>query len=664
MLRRLRPGPCCVALAPNPLGGIEVCAVFRMAEMALAVGPMGSPRGSRLKGALVVILVAAALLAVAQAPARGEARLSIPTAPVASGTLAVQAATPAMGPQATTPGILVQRLWGGTYWDEAQSVTTDAAGNIYVAGYTSSYGPCSPSWGALSLLKYSGTGTLLMQKIWSNGSAVFAVSGIAVAPSGDIYVAGYTLYSPCVGGYWYAALWRFSASGNLMWGKTLPMTDSSFTGVALDAAGNAYVTGSFYGGAGLTDVLLAKFDPAGGLTWEKSWGGSSSDAGNAITVDGSGNLFVVGTTYSYSLSGSLAVLLKFDTAGNLLFRKLIGNGEETGIGVGLDAAGNIYVGGTTVAGSVLALLAKFDPTGGPQWQRSWGGSGGNTWATSLAVDPSGDAELVGYTNAYGAQGSCSYPTVCNDIAILRINGTGSLLSQFVYGASGTNEQADQVADSLGKMIVVGFVESAPPYAAASGNTTLAAPTLFISSGGNASTGSPGVPVAPITNGTSSAVTGNTSFAGGRDEFMLEFGTPPTVGFSTSPPVSGTITFNGTPYADGENASVPLGLTTAIGEPAPNYTFASWSTTGGVRVANASANTTQVTVVGSGTLTAHFVAAIPPTQGGSPGGVSPLVLGVAVAAILVVVGLVAVLVLARRRRRGGGGPPAGGVPPPT
>lgn len=617
-----------------------------------------------MRGSVVIVLAAALALMTLTSVGLTGGRSGNPS-PFGTGAKDPHIESRDIARVSAQPSILLQRTWGGSYFDSADAVTTDSAGNIYEAGYTISFGVCSPSWASISLLKYSATGTLLMQKVWSNGTGLLMVSGIAVDAAGDIYVAGSNLYSSCGGGYWYASLFKFDPAGNLLWGKTLPATDSGFAGVALDSSGNAYVTGELYGPSGSTDVLLMKFNASGDVVWEESWGGSGVDSGSGVAVDASGNVYVAGSSTSYGASGWSTVLLKLDASGNLLFRKIVGNGSEEAYGLALDGAGDIYEVGTSYAGTERVLVLKYDATSGLIWQRTWGGPGGPSYGASVAVDPSGNLEIAGYTGAYGSGGTCSFPNPCADLLVLGISASGNLLSQIVYGIPGVNEEATGVADSFGRAVVVGAVGGAPPYQTATGNTSLGTPALYASTYGNSTVATLTYALPSITGGSSSTPSGNQSFAGQEDEIMLEFGTPPTLSFATDPAAGGNITFNGTSFSNATSASVPLGNATATASPNAGYNFTGWSASGGVTLANATARTVRVTVIGSGVLTAHFelTASPPPSGGSSQGGPPPLVLGAVGAIVVIGVAIVAVVYLTRRRRRRGATPPPSTPPPP-
>ena len=79
----------------------------------------------------------------------------------------------------------------------------------------------------------------------------------------------------------------------------------------------------------------------------------------------------------------------------------------------------------------------------------------------------------------------------------------------------------------------------------------------------------------------------------------------TITFYTDPTNGGTITFNGITYSNGQNTQKPDGTYTIIANPATNYAFNHWTSTGGVTVANPNSHTTTVTITADGTLKAWF-----------------------------------------------------------
>src|SRR2546426_11221415 len=162
-----------------------------------------------------------------------------------------------------TPKVIFSTYLSGTGLDEGFATATDASGNVYVAGLTSSQlfpGNAIPLAGSddFFIAKFSPTGQLLFSTRIGGGSFDEAF-GIAVDQNGNVYVTGQTGSSdfPVVNGF-----------------------QTSF-------------------GGGFSDAFVVKLNPLGTIVYSSYLGGSGGDEfGRAIAVDGSGNAYVVGKTNS------------------------------------------------------------------------------------------------------------------------------------------------------------------------------------------------------------------------------------------------------------------------------------------------------------------------------------------------------------------------------
>ena len=163
-------------------------------------------------------------------------------------------------------------------------------------------------------------------------------------------------------------------------------------GITVDATGNAYVTGSTISSnfpvsssplqatrRGVTDAFVTKLDPTGALVFSTFLGGSGDDAGNAIVVDGSGNVLVAGTTTSGNFpvqgaspfapfqstlrGGNDAFVAKLDpTGGTLVYSTYLGsNTDDFGTGIAVDALGNAYVTGIDAVGQLPEQQCRHLP---------------------------------------------------------------------------------------------------------------------------------------------------------------------------------------------------------------------------------------------------------------------------------------------------------------
>ncbi|MCC7302356.1 MAG: hypothetical protein IT233_06920 [Bacteroidia bacterium] len=175
--------------------------------------------------------------------------------------------------------------------------------------------------------------------------------------------------------------------------------------MTIDAAGNAYVTGTSLGSQGNLDIVTVKYDINGTQVWARTFNGSGNDNDGAadLWLDASGNLYVTGKEKGSSNFENL-VVIKYDNAGNQLWAQTYNgssNLQDEGKNVETDASGNVYVCGyTTVAGPYMDwLVIKYNSSGTQQWVITYNGSNnGNDDATDLVVDAAGNPVVTGSAN--------------------------------------------------------------------------------------------------------------------------------------------------------------------------------------------------------------------------------------------------------------------------
>ena len=271
--------------------------------------------------------------------------------------------------------------------DRGYALATDAIGNIYVTGYTrGNLAGTNQGDKDVYVAKLDSSGAQLwLQQFGSAGED----KGWGLATTGDGFrLAGMTsgALGSAVGGLdgWVA---RYDAAGNRAWLQQFGTTgNEEVWGLTADATGNAYVAGYSSGAfdgplAGDKDIIAARFDSAGALTWKDQLGTDLNDKGAAIALDGGGNLYLAGFIHG-SIGTNVgkfdAVLVKYAPNTTREWVRQFGTTEDDGADAFAEAnlylatrGSFTYVSGLTLGGvegqPQLGLgdvfLARFDALG-------------------------------------------------------------------------------------------------------------------------------------------------------------------------------------------------------------------------------------------------------------------------------------------------------------
>lgn len=218
--------------------------------------------------------------------------------------------------------------------DYGQSIAADLTGNVLVTGFFSSPSITFDtvtltkiSSDDIFVVKYDASGNVLWAKS-AGGSAFDNAFGICTDAGGNVLVTG-IFTSPILtfdaialthtgGSDIFVA--KYDASGNVMWAKTAQgLNEERGESISTDNAGNVLLAGSFtsptlkFGTITLTnqgsnDIYIVKYDVSGNVIWAKSVGGIKDDFGQSIATDANGNVLITGNFSSTPLSfGSITL---------------------------------------------------------------------------------------------------------------------------------------------------------------------------------------------------------------------------------------------------------------------------------------------------------------------------------------------------------------------
>jgi len=394
------------------------------------------------------------------------------------------------------------RAWGtyytgtGQVWpngeERGNSCIADAAGNVYMVGFTSSNSDIATA-GA-------------HQTVYAGGPIVFGTGGYD------------------------AFLVKFNSSGVRQWATYYGGSqDDMGISCAVDASGNVYMIGSTSSTSGIAtagahettinDGFLVKFNSNG----VRQWGTYFEGNGNACTTDASGNIYIVGLTNSTSgiatagahqtvMSGSGdAFLVKFNSSGVKQWGTYFGgsytlaSGMEKGLSCATDTLGNVYMTGHTPStsgiatagahqtiyggGSTDAFLVKFNSSGVRQWATYYGGPGVDI-GYSCVTDASGNIYLAGDTQQEFVPASSGMTTIgahqsaygggYSDGFLVKFDPNGLRQWGTYYGGSLLDVSFSCATDASGNVYMSGNTQSSAGIATSGAHQTTVNDAFLVS----------------------------------------------------------------------------------------------------------------------------------------------------------------------------------------
>jgi len=378
------------------------------------------------------------------------------------------------------------RLGGGDGGNQGNAIALDASGNTYIAGNTAAadFPVVSPAFAGYDantdgfISELNSTGTALIYSTYIGGSGSDILNGIAVDSTGAAWAVGYTTssdfpllspYQSALSGGEDAVVVKLGPGGALAYSSYLGGPSVGYS-VAIDPTGNAYVTGQATAGfpttagvyqsvsAGSDDAFVTKFSSSGALIWSTFVGGTNFDYANGIAVDEFGNSYIAGVTYSTSFPGvppggaqptnmgngdAFVAKLNFNASALIYFTFLGGSGTDTAQAIAVNPTSGIAVvaGSTTSAdlpvsagalqstnaGGYDGFVAKLNAAGSAFLYTTYLGGNRRDILLGVAVDPSGNAYVAGYTdsNTFPTNAAIQPAIQGNSTSLFRTSDTGA-----------------------------------------------------------------------------------------------------------------------------------------------------------------------------------------------------------------------------------------------
>ncbi len=287
------------------------------------------------------------------------------------------------------------RAFGGLTIDIGYSVQQTSDGGYVIAGQTYSFGSGnSDAW----LIKTDQSGNAVVNKTFGGNNFDFASSIQQTSDGGYVFTGSTASFGPGKTNVW---LIKTDPQGDTVWTRTIAkgLFNAGYS-VQQTTDGGYIVTGYTYSGSRNDDVWLIKTDPSGNTVWTKTFGGRGLDEGRSVQQTYDGGYVISGTTESFGSGKTDVWLIKTDSSGNELWNKTFG-------GTGSDASrsvvqtkdgGYLITGWTALENSFSDLwIIRTNPHGEATWTKTMGGS---SWEEGWEGQQTSDGGYIVAGTAY------------------------------------------------------------------------------------------------------------------------------------------------------------------------------------------------------------------------------------------------------------------------
>ncbi|MEO0068474.1 MAG: T9SS type A sorting domain-containing protein [candidate division WOR-3 bacterium] len=312
--------------------------------------------------------------------------------------------------------------------DLVRAAKMDASGAIYLTGRTGSAGNYN-----ILTVKLNPDGSEAWRAIYEgSGGKNDEPTAMAIDASGNVFITG---YEADAGGYLDFVTIKYNADGTQAWAAKYDggFGDDKGVDIALGPDGSVYVTGSrTQEGGTFQDYATLKYDAAGGQVWVDIYDRDTvNDIPTAIAVDSAGNVFVTGrSALGPGMGGPFSyVTLKYNSSGNRLWTKIYSGTNRGAIPVAMALTPNgLYITGNVwrTTNNDIGTVAYNPLTGSDLWVGVFNGVANKVdEASDILVDANGKIHIVGYS-----QDSLGRADYCR----LRYSATGTLELVSLYNS--------------------------------------------------------------------------------------------------------------------------------------------------------------------------------------------------------------------------------------